>query len=406
MPISSAMYRLRGSSGFGEVYYGDVIEVVQGTKGENRFSRVVSRSGLQVNVFVLPQSAFASANWESFQHLVTAQGGIWERAYGGVLFVHMPPGSTLDVSDEVKSLTATRTLDGSNERNPLASQDAPQIERNLERSSDSQPAGSNSTFSELTGNSLSPPSLSAEDPVWNGWDVLLIAGLTLLTLFIVEFATVIAARLLFYPKANLADVAQKPVLALIGEFLSYIAVALYMIMLVEGKYHAPFWQAIRWNWRGKATLSLLGLGVLTVSLDLLSRFLPMPKTTPFDQFFAHPSDAYLMAVFAVTFGPLMEELFFRGFLYPVLARRVGVAAAVLLTALPFGLIHYLQYKSWAAVLVITLVGVVLTVVRAVTKSVAASFLVHVGYNATLMMLAALATDGFRHMEKATLTLQR
>ena len=245
-----------------------------------------------------------------------------------------------------------------------------------------------------------------EDPVWNGWDVLLIAGLTLLTLFIVEFATIMAARLLLYPKVSLADVAQKPVLALIGEFLSYIAVAMYMIMLVEGKYHARFWQAIRWNWHRKATLGLLGLGLLTVSLDLLSRFLPMPKTTPFDQFFQHPSDAYLIAAFAITFGPLMEELFFRGFLYPVLARRLGMAAAVLLTALPFGLIHYLQYKSWAAVLVITMVGVVLTVVRAVTKSVAASFLVHVGYNATLMGLAAIATDGFKHMEKAAFVLQR
>jgi len=84
----------------------------------------------------------------------------------------------------------------------------------------------------------------------------------------------------------------------------------------------------------------------------------------------------------------------------VLARQTGTVLAVLLTSLPFGLIHYLQYKSWAAVLVITLVGVVLTVVRAVTKSVAASFLVHVGYNGTLMVLAALATDGFRHMDNA------
>jgi membrane protease YdiL (CAAX protease family) len=238
-----------------------------------------------------------------------------------------------------------------------------------------------------------------ENPVWSGWDVLLIALLTILTLFVVELITVLGARALVYPKSSFGDLAQKPVLALIGEFLSYIAVAAYMVMLVEGKYHASFWQAIRWNWRGNSTLKLLGLGVLTVGLDLLSRYLPMPKTTPFDQFFAHPRDAYLMAVFAVTFGPLMEELFFRGFLYPVLARRIAVPGAVLLTALPFGLIHYLQYKSWAAVLVITLVGVVLTVVRAVTKSVAASFLVHVGYNGTLMTLAALATDGFQHMEK-------
>lgn len=247
------------------------------------------------------------------------------------------------------------------------------------------------------GPTVPPP---AENPVWNGWDVLLIALLTILTLVVVELLTVVGAREFVYRHSSFGDVMQKPVLALIGQFLSYIAVALYMIMLVEGKYHVRFWQAIQWNWRASASLKLLGLGVLTVSLDLLSRYLPMPKTTPFDEFFAHPRDAYLIAAFAVTFGPLMEELFFRGFLYPVLARRTGVAGAVVLTALPFGLMHYLQYKSWGAVLVITLVGVVLTVVRVVTKSVGASFLVHVGYNGTLMALAAVATDGFRHMEKA------
>jgi membrane protease YdiL (CAAX protease family) len=127
----------------------------------------------------------------------------------------------------------------------------------------------------------------------------------------------------------------------------------------------------------------------------------MPKSTPFEQFFSRPSDAYLIAIFAVSFGPLMEELFFRGFLYPVLARRTGVVFAVILTSIPFGFLHYVQYRSWAAVLVITLVGVVLTVVRVITNSVAASFVVHVGYNGTLMVLTAIATDGFRHMEKIT-----
>jgi uncharacterized protein len=105
-------------------------------------------------------------------------------------------------------------------------------------------------------------------------------------------------------------------------------------------------------------------------------------------------------VFAVSLGPLMEELFFRGFLYPVLARRLGAVGGIVLTALPFGLMHYLQYRSWSAVLIVVLVGVVLTTVRAVTKSVASSFLAHVGYNGALMVLTALATDGFRHMEKA------
>jgi uncharacterized protein len=235
--------------------------------------------------------------------------------------------------------------------------------------------------------------------VWSGWDVLLIGLLTIVTLIVAELLTATAAWAVLYRHASFRDLLQRPLLDLLGEILGYVGVAFYMIMLVEGKYHVPFWKAIRWNWHGKAVPKLLGLGVLTVGLDLLSRYLPMPKSTPFEQIFSHPRDAYVMAAFAVTFGPLMEELFFRGFLYPVLARRTGVSFAVLLTALPFGLMHYAQYRSWGAVLVITLVGIVLTVVRVVTKSVAASFLVHVGYNATLMILTAAATDGFRHMEK-------
>jgi hypothetical protein len=147
---------------------------------------------------------------------------------------------------------------------------------------------------------------------------------------------------------------------------------------------------------------MLGVGMLTILIDVLGRFLPMPKTSPFDEFFSRPRDAYLIAIFAVTVGPLMEELFFRGFFYPVVVRKTSVAWAVVLTAVPFGLLHYVQYRSWGAVLLITLVGVVLGTVRAVTKSVAASFLVHVGYNGTLMALAAVATDGFRHMEKAAI----
>jgi membrane protease YdiL (CAAX protease family) len=245
---------------------------------------------------------------------------------------------------------------------------------------------------------------AGENPVWSGWDVLRIAALTLGMVFIVQLAIVFGARRFAYPHLSWADVAQKPILALLSEFMAYGVVAIYMILLLEVKYHERFWSAIRWNWPGMAGFSLVGIGILMLGLDLLGRFLPMPKTTPFDQFFERPTDAYLTAVFAVTLGPLMEELFFRGFMYPVLARRMGAFWGIILTALPFGLIHYVQYRSWSAVFIIVLVGIVLTTVRAVTKSVSSSFLAHVGYNATLMVLAAWATDGFRHMEKAAFLL--
>jgi membrane protease YdiL (CAAX protease family) len=250
-----------------------------------------------------------------------------------------------------------------------------------------------------------PAPKAGENPVWSGWDVLLIGGLILLTLFISQLLIVLAAWHFVYPREGWLDVAQKPVLALLSELLTYGVVALYMILLVEGKYHTRFWPALRWNWPGIAGVSMLGVGVLMLGLDLLARFLPMPKTTPFDQFFTTPSNAYLVAAFAVTLAPLMEEIFFRGFLYPVLARRLGAVWGILLTGLLFGLVHSPQYGwSGGPVLIVCLVGIVLTTVRAATKSVASSFLAHVGYNGTLMMLAVWSTDGFKHMEKAALGL--
>ena len=251
-----------------------------------------------------------------------------------------------------------------------------------------------------------PPPKAGETPVWNGWDVLLMGLLTVVTLFVAQVLIVFAARHFLYPGQNLLDLAVKPKLAMLSELVTYALVGLYMFLLVEGKYRAHFWQAIRWNWPGSAGISFMGLGVLMLSLDYLgARFLPMPKTTPFDQFFNRPSDAYLVAAFAVTLGPLMEELFFRGFLHPVLARRTGSAGGIIITGALFGLIHSPQYgNSWAAVLIVCLVGIVLTTVRAVTKSVASSFLAHVGYNGILLLLTAWATDGFRHMEKAAVVL--
>lgn len=252
--------------------------------------------------------------------------------------------------------------------------------------------------------SASPPQ-PTENPVWNGWDVLQIAGLAVLSVIVLQVLILVGAKELVYQRLPWKDVAQKAALAILAQFVAYIALAIYMVALVQGKYHVRFWPAIRWNWP-RSQWKLLGLGALVLlALNLLGHFLPMPQSTPFEDLFKHPRDAYLMSVFAITFGPLMEELFFRGFLYPVLARRMGVGWGIFFTALPFGLIHMFQYGyAWGVVLLIFLMGVVCTTVRAVTGSVASSFLVHVGYNATEMLLFAIATDGFRHLEKAGMAM--
>ena len=248
-----------------------------------------------------------------------------------------------------------------------------------------------------------------ENPVWSGWDVLLIAALTFVVMVVTQVAMAKAAQLLWYPRENLLEAAQRalqnPAVIIASQFLVYIPVALLMVALVEGKYHVPFWPSIRWNWPRSFWKFLALGGAALLVLGTLERFLPTPSENPFEHLFDRPIDAYLLVLIATIFAPLMEELFFRGFMYPVIARRLGVTWGILLSALAFALLHLPQYAyAWVAALVIFVVGVACGAVRAVTKSVGASFLVHVGYNGMQMLILAAFTRGFTRMPKSLLEL--
>jgi membrane protease YdiL (CAAX protease family) len=161
-----------------------------------------------------------------------------------------------------------------------------------------------------------------------------------------------------------------------------------------------FMAAIHWNWPPNFAPYLFGGVLLSLVLQALAHLLPMPKNLPIDTFFRTPTEAWVITIFGVTLAPLMEELFFRGFLYPVLVRGIGFTAGIFVTAFAFALVHGSQLLfAWGPVLVIFLVGTVLTMVRAYRDSVAASLLIHIAYNGTISGLMFVATDGFRHLEK-------
>jgi hypothetical protein len=174
-----------------------------------------------------------------------------------------------------------------------------------------------------------------------------------------------------------------------------------MYVLVTRERRRPdFLAAIHWNWPSNAAIYVVVGFVLSVGLQALAHFLPIPKELPIDKFFQTPAEAWALGILSVTLAPLMEELFFRGFLYPVLERSLGLPVSVFLTALGFALLHGAQLMfSWGPVLVIFLVGIVLTMVRAKTNSVAAGVLIHMAYNATITVAMFAATDGFRHLER-------
>ncbi|MGD0413960.1 MAG: type II CAAX endopeptidase family protein [Terriglobales bacterium] len=239
------------------------------------------------------------------------------------------------------------------------------------------------------------------DPAWNGWDVLRLIFLTIVALFVGVFTVLLIARWRFYPHTALGEIARVPLVVVAGQSLAYLLILAYMYVLVTRERRRPdFLAAIHWNWPSNLAIYVLVGFALSIALQALAHFLPIPKQLPIDSFFQTSAEAWALSILSVTLAPLMEELFFRGFLYPVLARRLGLHVAVFLTALAFALLHGAQLMfTWGPVLVIFLVGVVLTMVRARRNSVAACVLIHMAYNGTITVFMFAATDGFRHLEK-------
>ena len=115
---------------------------------------------------------------------------------------------------------------------------------------------------------------------------------------------------------------------------------------------------------------------------------------PMQELLRDRASLVLVGIFAVTLGPLCEELSFRGFFLPLLARSLGAAGGVLLTAVAFSLMHGPQYAwSWRHILLITLAGVAFGVVRLRSGSTAAATIMHATYNLTFFVAYLVQSDG-------------
>jgi membrane protease YdiL (CAAX protease family) len=163
-----------------------------------------------------------------------------------------------------------------------------------------------------------------------------------------------------------------------------------------------------------------------IALSALSRFLPGPTHAPIEDYFRTPGEAWLMFAFGVTFAPFFEEILFRGFLLPALATAwdwtiekstgkrprpldanghpqwsiFAMIFASIATSLPFELVHFEQQgHALGPFLQVIAVSLILCAVRLVTRSLAASTLVHACYNFLLFFAMLISTGGFRHLDK-------
>lgn len=94
---------------------------------------------------------------------------------------------------------------------------------------------------------------------------------------------------------------------------------------------------------------------------------------------------------AVTLPPI-EEIYYRGFIFPVVRKGLGATAAVILVTLWFTVAHWLQFVGeWMTIPIILAVGAIFALQRLLTGSLIPSIVTHWTYNATLVAIV-LATE--------------
>jgi hypothetical protein len=104
-PLGNNQYRLEVTSICGHLRYGDTIEVGPPlSDGAVPYRRIIRRSGLRTQCFVLSKKLMESPGMQDFARQIEALGGHWEGIAGGVLVVHLPRRVDLDIQYELKRI--------------------------------------------------------------------------------------------------------------------------------------------------------------------------------------------------------------------------------------------------------------------------------------------------------------
>jgi membrane protease YdiL (CAAX protease family) len=187
-------------------------------------------------------------------------------------------------------------------------------------------------------------------------------------------------------------------LVLIHQLLLFALLLAYLFAQLRVSFRVPFWRTIGWRALEPGPIPrvtrylgvVFGGFLLAVLVESVSLRFGTKAKLPVQQLFQDPRVATAVALMAVLVAPWVEETIFRGYIYPVVARSYGVAVGVLGTGILFGLLHAPQlWGGWVQISLLVLVGIVLTYVRAATRTVLASFLVHLSYNCSVSFALAI-----------------
>ncbi|MCL5286385.1 MAG: CPBP family intramembrane metalloprotease [Acidobacteria bacterium] len=254
-----------------------------------------------------------------------------------------------------------------------------------------------------------PATLPPEDlrVPWTWMDVLIFIIFSLGIMVVLEYTlqTILLSTGRVKMHELSAFVSTSTVYVSVRQFLWFTLMLGFLYFTLRPRRPGPFWDTIGWRPPHLGELSrtlfyplcFFGGAVLAIVIATASTALAPKQPLPIQQFFLDRQSIYLMSVLAVLVAPIVEETVFRGFLYPVFARTLGIPGGVVLTGILFGLMHAQQlWGGWWQIALLVLVGLIFTTARAQTKSVIPCYLLHLGYNA-IQFIGFFFSDQFHNL---------
>ncbi|MEW6128265.1 MAG: CPBP family intramembrane glutamic endopeptidase [Acidobacteriota bacterium] len=246
-----------------------------------------------------------------------------------------------------------------------------------------------------------PLTATEPDPDNPQWGVVSGFGVWLASIFVLFMASALGAAIwLMVLKARgeiipLQEEEMKQVLLSEGSILIQMAMNIiahlatiaicWAVATSLGK--RSFAESIGWDWRGPTALYKVALvvGISIVSIFIVStlpRIIHDSQSTPFAEMLKTSQTVrYSVAFLAVFTAPITEELVYRGLVYSPLKRAIGMVGAIITATMLFALVHVPQYwGAWGSLTGLLLLSLMLTVVRAKTKSIFPSVWIHALFN--------------------------
>lgn len=127
---------------------------------------------------------------------------------------------------------------------------------------------------------------------------------------------------------------------------------------------------------------LTGIIMPLISLPIIFKFIP---STFYAMDLAKTKEGLIYLFTCGLLAPVFEEIFYRGFIFPFFQSKLNSFWAVIITALFFGLSHFMNIGNAHVLLSLFIVyGFVLTLIRYYTNSLIPPIITHFIHNLTLM----------------------